>query len=478
VPEGAAKAPLARYIAWLKQAEQFDPAKTDLPDGLLRRLMEVQSVVRAWQSGAAVTDADAARGIKAIREAKSPLFAWAVVVQALRLPDSQVMSKGGRAKLQRDVLEAACAVLKDVPGLSYAARYELARHLAENGDRAEARKQFAELYRDTAKDGTLPPLDRGFRQAMQVSGKEADLFAELLRETADRWVKDDRRVAAVALAWQAWELEAPALADDLLARALDGLADRDRRAAPTLAAVEYLAQTHQYDRADRLLQGLLADEKLARHPGLWRMGYQLATQRKQPARAHDCLARALELEYRDMPEWIDVAAVRQDYGALLGYYAEVVRATAMLGQKPPADLTAKVVRAADRWRCLDVDGVAACAAAFQSLRGLGDADTAWDYLLMSSGAEQEGFSWVNLAQSLQQQEDFDLAERAYRQACLATPANADLTRLRADNLLRAGHAAEGRELLRQIGESPAPVPPPTVDALPSPAPVKPVERKP
>ncbi|MFI4983058.1 MAG: hypothetical protein ACHQIO_22130, partial [Nevskiales bacterium] len=382
-----------------------------------------------------------------------------------------VTAEGGRVKVQRDVLEAACAALKDVPSLSYAARYEFARHLADNGERTEARKRFVELYEETAKSGALPPLDRAFRQTLQASGKEPDLFGKLLRDSAAQLVKDGRRVAAVALAWQCWELEAPTLADELLTAALDGISDREHRGAPTIAAVEYLAQTHQYDRADKLLQGLLADEQFARDAGLWRMGYQLALQRKQPARAFTCLAQALELEYRQMPYWIDVAAVRSDYGALLGHYAEVVRATATLGQKPPADLTAKVVRAADRWRWLDVDGMAASSAAFQSLRGLGDPDTAWDYLLMSSGVDQEGFSWINLAQSLQQQEDFELAERAYAQACLVSPGNADLLRMRADNLLRAGHAAEGRELLRQAGDTPALPLPPTA---PSAGPTKPV----
>jgi hypothetical protein len=468
VPDSAAKSPLSRYIVSARQAAVIDD-KADLGDGLLRRLVDVQSLARTWQNGSLVNDAGAARAVKVIRETKSPLFVWALVVDALRLPEQNVTAKGGRAKFQRDVLEAACAALKDAPGLSYAARYELARHLAENGERAEARKQFAELYRETAKAGTLPPLDRTFRQTMASPGRESggasDLYADLLRETADRWLKDGHRRAVVALAWQSWELEAPALADDLLRRALDG-SERDQRTAVTVDAVLYLAQTHQYDRADKLLQGLLADEKLAQSPWLWRVGYQLATQRKHPARAFECLARALELEYRATPEWIDLAAVRQDYGALLNHYAEVVRAAATLGQKPPADLEAKVIRAADRWRYLDVDGATASAAAYQSLRGLGDADTAWDYALMSWRPDQEGFAWLNMAQSLQQQEDFDLAERAYQQACLVAPGNADLMRLRADNLLRAGHAAEGRDLLRQIGDtpapatSPAPIPPP------------------
>ena len=114
--------------------------------------------------------------------------------QAARGPGGT--ARGGRAKLQRDVLEAACAALKDVRGLSYAARYELARHLAENGERAEARKQFQELYEQTAKSGALPPLDRAFRQTLQASGKEPDLFAKLMRDTVATLVKDGRRVAA------------------------------------------------------------------------------------------------------------------------------------------------------------------------------------------------------------------------------------------------------------------------------------------
>jgi hypothetical protein len=404
--------------------------------------------------------------VKYVRKGQSPVFVWAVVQEVLNTPDKKVIADGGRAKVQRDVLQAAAESLKDVPGLSYAARYEYARHLAESGERDEARKQFVALYEETAKDGALPPLDRDFRQALRAEGKEPDLFAKLLGESADRLVKDGRRVAAVALAWQCWELEAPALADKLLSTALDGIADDERRAGPTLAAVEYLAQTRQYDRAEKLLDGLLADEKFAGHAGLWRLGYQLAVQRKQPARAFVRLAEALELEYRARPEWIDVQAVRRDYGALLDHYAEVVRATATLGQKPPADLAAKVVRAADRWRALDVDGALACGPAFQGLRGLDRPDLAWDYLLMGSGADRDGFSWANLAQSLAQSEDFDLAERAYAQACLVEPANANLARARADNLMQVGRSAEAREVLRQVGDAPPPPPEPSKPPLP------------
>ncbi len=462
-PPGNNRSLVGRYVLQLKQPEpRSDPKES--PTGLLSRLAAVQSLQRRWQQAGVLDQADCTRMVKAIHQGQAPVFVWALVEEVLRTPDKKVTAPGGRTQVQRDVLEAACTALKDVPVLSYAARYEFARHLAENGERAEGRKQFVRLYEESAKDGVLPPLERGFRQALANPGRKPggadDQFAPLLRNHATRLVHEGRRIAAVALAWQCWELEAPALANELLTTALAGLPKDGRRAAPTLAAVEYLSQTHQYDRADRLFQTLLDDEMLAQHSDLWRLGYQLALQRKNPARAFTCLAQALELEYRAAPAWIDVQAVRTDYGALLGHYAEVVRATATLGQKPPADLAAKVVRAADRWRALDIDGTLACGPAFQSLRALGDTDLAWDYLLMSSGTDRDGFTWANLAQSLQQSEDFDLAERAYAQACLVDPGNPNLARARADNLMQAGRGAEGRELLRHIPDGPVPPPEP------------------
>jgi ferric-dicitrate binding protein FerR (iron transport regulator) len=452
MPANAERTALGWYVSWLKQAGQTAEAKRD--GGLLHDLAKVQWLRRHWQQPGLLSELDCSVMLKYVRDAKSPVFVWAVVEEVLRTPDKKVAAPGGRAKVQRDVLEAALAVLKDVPALSYAARYEYARHLAENGEREEGRKLFVALYEESAKDGTLTPVDRGFRQALRAEGQEPDLFAKLLRGAAGQLVKDGRRVAAVALAWQCRELEAPDLADELLTAALTGIPDGERRAAPTLAAVEYLAQTRQYDRAEKLLDGLLADKTFADRAGLWRLGYQLALQRKQPARAFTCLAEALELEYRARPEWVDVQAVRRDYGALLDHYAEVVRATATLGQKPPADLATKVVRAADRWRALDVEGALACGPAYQSLRGLDQLDLAWDYLLMSAGADKDGFSWANLAQSLAQSEDFDLAEPAYAQACLVEPANVALTQARADNLMRSGRSAEAREVLHRVGDAP------------------------
>jgi hypothetical protein len=451
VPPRNAREPVARYVAWLKEGAPHNGKS--LGGGLIGSLAEVQAVLHAWQrTEGPLTEGDCKRVVAYVRNGRSPLFVWAAVDAVLRAPDRKVLAEGGRAAVQREVLAEACKSLKDVPGLGYAARYEYARHLAEHGDRAEARELFLALYEETLKQGARPAIDRAFRDALEGDGKAPDLWSARMRDTAAALVKDGRRVSAVGLAWQCWELGSPKLADEVLDAALAGLADDRARGPATLAAVEYLAQTHQYDRADTLLQGLLTDPAFAQNAGLWRLGSRLAAQRKQAARSFACLAQALELEYRALPEWIDLVAVRNDYGALLGHYEKVVSALRTLQGEPPADLAAKVVRAADRWRALDADGAGACQAASRILRGLGEHELAWEYLLTASPPPADGPAWLTLAHALQQDEEPDLADRALAQACAAEPGNADAVWARAHNLLRAGKPAEARDLFRQLAE--------------------------
>src|SRR5260370_27262129 len=102
-----------------------------------------------------------------------------------------------------------------------------------------------------------------------------------------------------------------------MASALDGIADADERTAMALAAFDFLRDTAQLPEADRLLQGLLADPKLAKQSLLWRLASEMSKQRDMDARAIDCLEKALDLEAERPPEVIDLEAARTDYGALL-----------------------------------------------------------------------------------------------------------------------------------------------------------------
>jgi tetratricopeptide (TPR) repeat protein len=220
-----------------------------------------------------------------------------------------------------------------------------------------------------------------------------------------------------------------------------------------LAGVQFLWQTEQFDRADRLLADLLRDDKLAESPALWRAAAELSQRRDLPAERLARLERALDAEYRHLPEVINLEDVRRDYRSLLDQYQALADAMVTLKVTPPADFTAKVVRTADRWRSLDSDGEPASRSAARILQTLGGRDLAWDYLTTPVGLHpNEAGPWVSLAETLRQKGDVDLADRAYTAAFEAEPTNAQILWDRAQNLRQAGRRAEAQALFRQLAD--------------------------
>jgi Tfp pilus assembly protein PilF len=343
-------------------------------------------------------------------------------------------------------------LLAEQPGLRYIARFEEVRALANGDRRAEARKKFRELYEETIKNGALPPLDGTFRWALQSDGKDSDEWTALLRETASRFVAEKHRPAAVALAWQCWQLGDQPLAQNLLSLALDGMKEDEERLITTLSAVQFLFQTNQYAQADSLMQGLLDNADFAKSPWLWRLAERIASQRGMADRAIAYLENALDLEYHAMPEVINLQEVRNDYGRLLNHYQSVARSAATLKVDAPADLLAKTIRIADRWRALDRDGGAAASAA-EVLRLLGAKEMAWEYQTtpLATQPKQVG-PWLNLAQTLNREGEFGLADRAYATALETQPDNPQILWDRARNLQQAGSNAEARKLLLQLAD--------------------------
>src|SRR5947207_15458956 len=115
----------------------------------------------------------------------------------------------------------------DLPqkGLSYAARYERAPRLGKAGKKSEARSRFQELYEKTLHENQLPPIDGDFRQALVGDDQEPDLWSQLIRQSADYLIKQKRRPAVLALAWQCQQLDDSVLAGELLSKTLEDVAD-------------------------------------------------------------------------------------------------------------------------------------------------------------------------------------------------------------------------------------------------------------
>jgi hypothetical protein len=455
--------PVAQYLALhsspvlRKHASQWAAGSNQWGEGLLRRLALTHALLQRWQNGKAVGGTEAQRraererALEFVRRYKGTAAAWAL----LGLMQDRAREDEARKKDVRDThraLAEAWLLFEGVPGLGYAARYEHARSLWKAGQREQARERFRAVYESALKDKVLPRIDEDFRQAL-TEGKGGAEWGGLLRRTARTLIEQKQRPAVLALASQCWQLDDKVTADDLVAVALDGLGEKERRPMK-LAALEFFWKTGQLARADGLLNELLRDPELARRAGLWHLGARLAERRTVPARELECLERALDAEFRDPPEVVNLRAVRAGYEKLLSRYQALAESLATLRQPPPAGFRAKVVRAADRWRALDRDSVEPCRLAARVLRTLGgDRELVWDYLTTPVTLRpREAEPWASLAQQMQQAGEAGLADRAFQAAFEAEPTNAQFLWDRAQHLGQTGQTARARALYRQLAE--------------------------
>ena len=445
--------PLAQYLALhtspvlRKHASQWAVGSASWQDGALQHLAVTHALLQRWENdkilkgdGARV-DAEKRRALDYVKKNRDSRFGWALLCL--------IQDRAGDDAVLHGQLAELWPLFETRPGLRYAARYEHARSLWKAGKKDAARARFRTLYESAVKDGALPAIDGDLRDALLAG----DGWGTLMRQTARQLLGEKRRVAVLALARQCWDLDDQPLAGELLATALDGVAEPMERTALALAAFDFLRETGQLPEADRLLQGLLADEKLARQSLLWRLGHALAQQRDLPARAIECLEKALALEAEHPPEVIDLQATRTDYLALLSHYQSLADAMVALKLPPPADFFSRVIRAADRWRAVDNDPAAACQAAAQILKRLGERELAWDYLTTPIALQPNSSGpWWSLATTLRKQGELELADRAYRAASEAEPTEAQLLWDRAQNLKQLGKQQEAQQLVRRIAE--------------------------
>jgi Tfp pilus assembly protein PilF len=351
----------------------------------------------------------------------------------------------------------AYRLFEDAPGLEYAARYEYARGLLKNGRHAEARDQFKDLYTKTLAMGVLPRIDQSFRQALRGDSRETDQWTAWMQQTSARLIAAKRRASIPALAWQCWELGDRSLAERLLAGALDRMTREGEYLQTALAGIEYLIQTYQYAQADQLLQSLLARKALAQDAALWRLGAMIATQRGLPAHQRFYLEQMVEMEFRKLPEVIDLKALRNDLSLLLGHYQKMARAMATLEVEPPPDFLARVVRTADRWRSLEPEDPTACLTAAWIFQSLGANDLAWEYFTTPLSLQfTESKSWWDLANVLKEVGARELAEWAFQAVAEQEPTDALTLWLRAENLQEMGQTEAARHLFRRIADGPWP----------------------
>src|SRR5260370_31762010 len=280
---------------------------------------------------------------------------------------------------------------------------------------------------------------------------QADHYGKLIRQTLSDLIKDKRFAAVLNLAWQNQQLGQHDSANALVSTVLAKVAGWQKPGI-TLAAIGVLVHTNKLAKADSALQGLLADEKLAAFSGLWRLGADLAQKRGISARAVQYLEKALDMEYRQLPEVINLKSVREDYANLLTQYHQLAVALNAIESEPPKNFVARVVRAADRWRARDEGSTQACQLAAKVLQAVGARDLAWDYLTTPIAQRpNESAPWLDLANAIKES-DFDLADRAFALAYKAEPTNAQILWDHAQYLHQYGRFPQAQQLYQRIAQ--------------------------
>lgn len=453
--------PLARYIDSQLRNVRFDMRENGSPaeepqHDFVAQLAEYEQLSSRWSvANDPPGDAEVRRQeldelFGFISRCDSPTFAFTLLRRLQRrYEDSQPHHR----------IAGALIELEKHGTISYVVKYELARSLASVGEREQARHLFVQLHREVLDQGILPPIDEAFRalflDAPDPFGSDENGgpgFSGLMRDACARLIERKQRPMAIGMAWQCRQLDAAELGDTLIDQVLTGVPD-DEQLGTTLAALEYLVQAGRRDRADALLQSLLSRQPYSESSALWRLASRVASGGKRLARSASYLERAMDLEYENLPQRYDVERVRKHYDELFASYHELAQIVAAPDAGAPLDLAGRAIEAADRWRSLDTDVTAACNNAARLLNELGQEDLAWDYLTTPLAMKpNEATAWLSLAETLRNDEEFELADRAYATAFEAEPTNAQILWDHAQMLERAGRSKEVRILYSQIAE--------------------------
>lgn len=474
--------PLARYISSQLMLREHDSRKVaanikTAEDHFVGQLSEFRRLYMLWARTRTAPKSverfrrDLDELFAFIHRCNSPTFAFTLLrrvqhhVVDVFSPFSsafpgQMPHRLDEARLHRRIAEALLR-FENQGVTSYVVQYELARSLANCGDKEKARQRFLRLYRETFDQGVLPLIDRAFVEALGTSedpflspfdqaAQPGEEFSDLMLETCQRLINQGNRHKAIALVWQCGQLGLTELAERLLAQTLSGVAP-DQSPGTTLAVVEYLVHDGQHKRAVALLQSLLKLEELAGKFELWRLAAEVADQGKLFGRALHFRQRAVELEFRQLDSTVDLRWVRDQYGDLLDRYGKMADIVVRPGSKTSDELARGVVKIADRWRSLDNDPTAACHAAACVLSTLGQYELAWDYLTTPLALKpNEAAPWVDLARSMQDSSQFAMADRAYAAAFEAEPTNAEILWDHASLLNQNGQSARAMQLYSQI----------------------------
>jgi tetratricopeptide (TPR) repeat protein len=442
------ESPDAVLASYLDHAAAQIPNASQLAkrDGLVREMAALHDIWVSWLNGpyrnsALQSDDGWKRTREFIERNRHNTLGWLALVVSAPYRNQNQQAWQSQAE--------AWQLFDSHPLYGYTARYERMRCLVNGGMPNTARMVFDDLYRQSLDAGFIPPLDISVK--MLPANEMGVSWGIMLVKTATDLARNKHGFEALAVAEQCRMLGEPMLAREVLA----AIEPEIKEAAPSLhlAAAMFLARLGDRDRADEYLTPVLKAGHFANQPLVWRLAADLAGQRRNTSRLASYLEKALDLEWEQMPETVDVQALRADYETLLNAYRQILTAHQETDTKVPANLVARIIKAADRWRAIDPDPSKACQIAARMLREQGETDLAWEYLTSPISLNpNEAAPFQGLAEELKGNNEPVLAERAYAAAFAAEPTNAQYLMDRANLLQQMGRRNEARAVLRKLAD--------------------------
>ncbi|MEZ6062212.1 MAG: hypothetical protein R3C19_17875 [Planctomycetaceae bacterium] len=477
-PEGS---PLRQFVRqWIRwQQDNSDATEFAIEgpeDGFVQRLATARNLYLRWKSGQATQDRTDAqvqveldRMLNFVGGCRTDAMGWTLL--------SVVEKNLAHNKFGAD-FAAGAERFEGSRVLGWIARQERCRTLFQAGKMKKARRLYGELLTSTARTGTLPRIEPEMRQlfigaansARGSSGASPSrmgdgnaAWSKLTTELGEILLPKRSGSAAVSpsqpsvtlprtaflLSVQLRQLGDIETADALLDRVL-GQLDAKRRPDVALLAVEQLRQLGRSG-ADRLLSSVMELEPLQNSSALWRYSSRVADAAGNRQLALQRLEHAIQIDFENRPDVINLESLRADYADLLNRFEAVLDASSTLDLPPPQDLVLRIVRAADQWRSIDDDDTVCCHTTARLLTKLNRDDMAWDYLTTPlAGSSGESSPWRNLAQTLTQQNQVALADIAWTRAFEFERTNPELLLSHAQMLIDSGRAGDGTRLLRKI----------------------------
>lgn len=416
--------------------------------GFVQRMAGAWNVYHRWHSGAVLTDRTRAQIHRDLQDAldfvassRTDVMGWTLL--------SVIQPKLTEASMF-DAFAQCAKRFEDSPQLAHVVQHERSRTLLQAGKMKKGRTLYSRLFRSVLQRGLVPPIDAELRELFRSrNGRRA--WSELMDREGQKLVKAGMLQTALLLSIQLRQLGDVAEANVLLDRVLVATKEAQRPDV-VLLAVEQLRQL-QDGRASSLMDRLVSVPQMAEWAELWWYASEVADSLGKKKLALVRMERAVQLEYAQRPDRINLEQLRSDYSDLLSRYEQMINAAAVLEIREPQNLAARIVRAADQWRSLDRDSTQCCQQTARILNKLRLRDQAWDFLTTPLSLHPgESAPWRQLAENLTSQKQTDLADMAWSRAFEFEKTNPEILLKHAQMLRAHGRPSESRRLLQSIVE--------------------------